>query len=317
MSRKLTRDQRILEIILIVLCLGLTCLFYRIQGYKMVVLNVFFLPVVLAGFHLGRYAAGVLSLFCVFAASIMAMLDINALAATTSAPVIFLAVTVWSAVLGLTAIMVGTLSDDRERKIHELHDAYIGAVEVLSQYLQSAHPSLKARSVCVAELCQQVATEMRLSSKQVDDIRVAALLYDMENVEISARVIRRAVGSLESSSETPTTYTFQGRDLVLSLSSVLSGAIPLLLNKELFTAADEKAAESEHGDIPLGARLIRAVREYHALTTGESGGPPLSSEEALDELRIDASADYDPQVVEALARCLAKAPAVEEPVAVG
>ena len=316
MGRIMTRDQRILEIVLIVLCLGLTCLFYSIQGYKMVVLNLFFLPVVLAGFHLGRYHAGVMALFCVFAASIVAMLDINGLAASTSAPIIFLAVTVWSAVLGMTAIMVGTLSDDRDRKNHELHDAYIGAVEVLSQYLQSAHPRLKARSVCVAELCQKVATEMRLASKQVDDIRVAALLYDMENVEISARVIRRAVGTLESSGEVPTPYTFQGRDLVLSLSSVLSGAIPLLLNKERLTSGGEQAAAHDPDDIPLGARLIRTVREYHALTTGEAGGPSLTYEEALDELRSSESGEYDPHVVEALARHLAKSPPVEEPVAV-
>ena len=314
MSRSLTQEQKILECALIVVCLGLTAMFYSMQGYKLVVLNLFFLPVVLSGFYLGRYHAGVMAIFCVFSASIVAMLDVSALVASTSASVVILAVTVWSAVLGLTAMLVGTLSDERERKSGDLHEAYIGVVEVLSQYLQSAHPHLKARAISVAELSQKVASEMRLSSRQIDDIRVAALLFDMQHVEISARVIRRAVGSLESDSTVITPHTFRGRDLVLSLGSVLSGAIPLLLDKdEMLLAEDGDSAPSQR-EMPLGAQIIRLVRDYYAMVSGELGGPKVLPQDALDELRATKSSGYEPQILEALDDCISKSPPSEEPV---
>ena len=44
------RDQRILEVMLIVLVIGMTCLVSKMGTYKLVTLNLFFLPVVLAAF---------------------------------------------------------------------------------------------------------------------------------------------------------------------------------------------------------------------------------------------------------------------------
>jgi len=71
---------------------------------------------------------------------------------------------------------------------------------------------------------------LRLSEREIDDIRVAALLQDMEHIEITARVIRRAVGDLRRSGSEEEEHTFHGSDLVQSLGSVLTGALPLILN---------------------------------------------------------------------------------------
>ena len=45
----------------------------------------------------------------------------------------WLTLAIWSGVLGLASILTGTLSDERTAKITELHDAYVGVVEVLSR----------------------------------------------------------------------------------------------------------------------------------------------------------------------------------------
>ena len=73
--KKLEKDEQMLEISLIVVTLGLTCLMWRLTGYKLVVLNLFYLPVVLAGFYLGRYRAGVLASFSVISASVVTALN--------------------------------------------------------------------------------------------------------------------------------------------------------------------------------------------------------------------------------------------------
>ena len=83
----------------------------------------------------------------------------------------------------------------------ELNEAYIGVIEVLSRYLQSADQELPARSIRVAELSRAVGQEMKLTTRQLDDIRVAALLHDIEHLEITAKVIEKAVGRLEQQSK--------------------------------------------------------------------------------------------------------------------
>jgi hypothetical protein len=301
MSKAQEKERRTLEIMLIIVCLGLTCLLYVMQGYKMVILNLFYLPVALGGFFLGRYRAGVMALFCVVAASLVTALHLTDLTMSASPLVIALAVAVWAAVLGLTALLVGTLSDDRTAKLEELHEAYVGVVEVLSQYLQSAHPHLKARSIRVAELSQQVAAQMKLSPRQIDDIRVAALLFDVGNIEVTTRVIRRAVGTFEEDMTGDTTGTFQGMDLMLSLGSVLSGAVPLLLNQEDGISGPKLGDQDDvPADVPLGAKIIRAVRAYCMLTRTAPGEPRLKPPEIFSRLREDDEAQHDPDVLNAL-----------------
>src|SRR5205807_5833228 len=138
-------------------------------------LNLFYLPVVLGGFFLGRYRAGVLAVLCVVAASLAVAQDPGEFAAAQSTVVIGLSMIIWAAALCLTAMLVGSLSDERNAKVQELHEAYVGVVEVLSKYLRSANPRLKDRATRVAELCHKVASEMHLPPEQIDDIRVAAL----------------------------------------------------------------------------------------------------------------------------------------------
>ena len=185
MLGKFGNHRKYLELTLIFTALATVCLFYKMQGYKMVVLYLFYLPVVLSGFFLGRYHAGLLAVFCVMLASVLAVFDWTGFAAYKSPVVIALAISVWASTLGLTALMVGTLSDDRAAKTKELREAYVGVVEVLSRYLQSANPHLKDRSLRVAELSQAVAGRIRLSPRQIDDIRVAALLSDIGKIEIT------------------------------------------------------------------------------------------------------------------------------------
>src|SRR5262245_53853382 len=123
-SKRARREVK-LEISLFSICSALTVLLYFVEGFKMVVLNLFYLPVVLAAFYLGRHRAGILALVCVLFASVAAVQDLEAYAAATSPLIIGLALTVWGAVMGLNSIFVGTLSDERSKTIDELHDAYV------------------------------------------------------------------------------------------------------------------------------------------------------------------------------------------------
>lgn len=260
-------SDRVLEISLFAICAALTFLLYSVVGYKMVVLNLFYLPVVLAAFYLGRHRAGVLALVSVLLASIVAVLDLEGFAATTTPLVIGLSLVVWSAVMGLNAIFVGTLGDERSKKIDELHDAYLGVVEVLAHYLKSANPEKKDHSKRVALLSQAVARRMRLSEKEVDDIRVAALLQDINNLEVTAKVIQRAVGDL-SKSGSHSSYTFHGSDLVQSLGAVLTSAMPLIVNQsdglDITFGEDEV---TQPVDVPFGMAIIHAVSHFDTLST--------------------------------------------------
>jgi hypothetical protein len=304
MLKKLSNDLHVFEVTLTLIILGLNCLLYQLDGYMMVALNLFYIPVVLSGFFLGRYSAGVFALFSMCSASCIVALNATGFAATTSPLVIGLSVIVWGASLGLTALLVGTLSDERAARLKELHEAYVGVLEVLSTYLQKGNPGLKARSLRVAELSQKIAGQLYLSSKQVDDIRVAALLQDVGNLEITTRVMKRALSDLELGARGMDEATFDGLDLVQSLSVVLSGAVPLLSEvNDMGTNGLEQGRILEESSI--GAHIIQIARAFDALVVGRAGADQLSPKRALEELRRAPLRGLDVHVMNALERVIA------------
>ena len=278
--------EHFLELFLTLIVVGCSSLLTSLPAAKVAVLNLYFLPIVLAGFFLGRYRAGALALLSAITAGMLISGDLQGFAASNSPVLVSLTLTVWAAVLGLTAIVVGTLKDDLVDKASEAREAQVGVVELLSRYLQSVNPQLENRSQRVARLCEQVALKLRLESREIDNIRVAAVLADMENVEITARIVRKAVGELKSVGDQQRTVS--GPELVRSLGEVLSGAFPLVAPSMSHVGVCDKA--------PFGSRIIQVVRAY-CRTQEETGDAP---EYVIAELMTDVGATYHPAVLHAL-----------------
>jgi hypothetical protein len=315
MAMTTTKEKRILELVLIVIVVGMACLYFKMGAQRIIVLNLFYLPIVLSGYYLGRLNTGVLALFCSLVVILVSTSDSAGFAAFDSPILVYLALAVWAAVLGLTAIIVGTLCDERAATVNELQEAYVGVVEVLSKYLQTGDTTGNADSNSVVKLSQDVASDLRLSRKDVDDIRVGVLLSDLGNVEITTRLINKAISTLESGPESLKKRTFLGMELVQSLGSVLHDAVPLLADQnECGGSGLAMEDDLKCYDSPLGVRIIRTVRAYAERTTGKAGRPGLTPEEALAELRNDSDREHDQAVVEALARVVRRrAPAPAEP----
>jgi len=295
------RNQQVLEYSLIIVIIGLTALMQRVVGYKMVVLNLFFLPVILGAFFLGRYRAGVLALLSVILVTSVAAQDFSQLASFRSPLVNALALTIWAGALGLTTILAGTLSDERYQQMHELHSAYIGVIEVLSKYFQSKQPGLKDRPLRIADLGQRIGLQLRMNSRDIDDVRVALLLQEMDHIQITTRVIRRPMGNFDSGHGKTEEHTFHASDLVQSLGSVLNGTLPLLCRFDETTSDRESASSKPGGATPvLGASVVRIAQVYDRIVHGQN--PARSSDPlvAMNEIKSGMHGNHPPEVLHAL-----------------
>ena len=140
---------------------------------------------------------------------------------------------------------------------------------------------------------------MQFSPAEVDDICVASLLYDIGSIEVTTRVLCRAIDTLDGETPAARPNTFQGLDLMLSLGSVLRGAIPLLLSQNRAVSARATTGQNAF-EVPLGAEVIRTARAYCDLTAGGFDQIGLSPTEAIQSLRCNGSAAHNPKVLNAL-----------------
>src|SRR5262245_5369874 len=141
MSKYTPRMRVLLEVMLMMIVIATATLFARMGAYRMLALNLFFLPVILSGYFLGRFSAGILALLSSLSVVIMTVLSSGPFFGAHDSPItVGLALTLWSAVLGLAAILIGSLCDERAATVSELQRAYVGIAEVLARYLHGSDP---------------------------------------------------------------------------------------------------------------------------------------------------------------------------------
>lgn len=300
------------ELLLITVVLGATVTAHQLLNATAITVHFFYLPVIIAAHYFGRNLAcmiALLSTLCVSALMIVApdhyMTNINR-------PIVLLMNTIaWSGFLGLNALLMGTLSNQRARAIMEVKEAHIGIIEILSKYLNAADQYTKSHSMRVAEMAETIAEEMGLRQAEIEDIRVGALLHDIGKVEISTRLIQKAAALREEERQEVDSHTVRGADLVRSLGTILDGAIPIIRHHHDHWSAESKK-EGLHGeDIPIGARVVAVADAYDAIVTDRPyrrGRTPL---EALSIIRQASGSQFDPRVVRAFERAMSRR--TEEP----
>lgn len=298
---KQQNNEFILECALIIVIMGLTALMNLMVGFRLVVLNLYFLPVLLGAFFLGRYRAGVLALLSVVLVTIVAAQDLSQLAALNSPLISALALTIWAGVLGLSTILASTLSDERHTQLRELHEAYFGVIEVLSKYLHRAQPGFKDRPIRIADLSQRIGLQLKMHARDLDDVRVACLLQEMDHIEITARVVRKAIGNFDASGPKPLECTFHASDLVQSLGSVMSGALPLLSRVDEVPVPRQASQSLSAGtNLVLGAQIIRIAQIFDRIVFRQDAVQQTDPLIALQELRSGFHGLHSTEVILAL-----------------
>lgn len=154
----------------------------------------------------------------------------------------------------------------------------------IAGYTQPGH----ARRVAV--LSRAVGRELGLSESELTVLEYAALMHDIGQLSL--------VDPVPAGATAPLPAAEQRRIALLGGAVVRQTGVPA----EVAVIVERQA--DPYREQPLPARIVRAVNAYDDLA-GAPGGPG-SSLSALEQLRLGTGRDYQPEVVESLARVLAR-----------
>ena len=142
----------------------------------------------------------------------------------------------------------------------------------------------------VAALSRAVGRELGLCEPELTVLEYAALMHDIGQLSLLDAVPAGATAPLPAAE--------QRRIALLGGAVVRQTGVPAGVAVIVERQADPWREQ------PLPARIIRAVNAYDDLAGGSAA--PGSSLNALEQLRLGTGRDYHPQVVESLARILAR-----------
>jgi len=263
---------------------------------KLALLNLFYLPVLVAGFILGKKKAVLTSILSIASVSFYVIMFPQSY--KPSQNILSLAITLisWGSFLTLSSVIVGHLHEENEKKYHQLRTAYIGILEILSKYIESADKYTQGHSVRVSQYATDIALSMKLPARDVENIKVAALLHDVGKVEVSSELIRKAAELTKDEKSMVASHTEKGAQLLSSVGDVLRDAVPLVLaHHEYFAPGENRGIATDVP--PLGARIIAVADSYDAMVTDRPYRAGMPVWKAFEELDRCTGTQFDPEVV--------------------
>jgi putative nucleotidyltransferase with HDIG domain len=292
------------EKILVLLILATAFLSTYLIEEKSIILNFYYLPVLVASYLLGKRMGLLTSIFSILVIIFFVIIFPDRFLTQRLIWHDIAGLCAWASFLILASIVVGTLYEMNERRLMDLRKAYIGILEILSKYLESTDTYTKGHSLRVSEYAQEIALAMGLSKREVENIRVAGLLHDIGKIEISGEVIRKAADLTNEERALINTHASKGANILSSVGAVLKEVVPIVLAHHKYFIDNSQERDGEQSTIPLGARIVAVADSFDAMVTDRpyrKGMPPWR---ALEELISKAGSQFDPQVVEAFKRVL-------------
>lgn len=263
---------------------------------KLALLNLFYLPAIVAGFVLGKRKALLTSIFSVTAVSFYVFLNYDNFKEGQSVVSLYVNIISWGSFLSLCSIVVGYLHEENEKKIVQLKNAYMGILEILSKYIESSDKYTQGHSVRVSHYATEIAVAMKLKPQEIENIKVAALLHDIGKVDISTELIGKAASLSSEEINIMASHSERGAQILSSVGSVLSEAIPLVRAHHQYFDHDEHKG-SPSGEMPLGARILAVADSYDAMTTDRPYRLDMPPWKAIEELERGTGTQFDPEVV--------------------
>ncbi|MGO8990093.1 MAG: HD-GYP domain-containing protein [bacterium] len=294
--------EKILVVVILIAALIGT---YAVEE-KFIILNFYYLPVLTAGYFLGRRMSVLAAVFSILAVLICVLVFPRRFLGDREILTGVAQLSSWGGFLILVSFTVGTLYEKNEQRVKELKNAYIGVLEILSKYLESTDRYTKGHSVRVSELAMEIAIAMGLPRSEVENIRVSGLLHDIGKIEISGEILSKAAELSTEEKKLMDEHTVKGAYILTAVGSVLKEVVPIVVaHHKYFT----ETLENNNGvapKIPVGARVVAVADAYDAMTTDRpyrKGMPPW---EAFQEIVAKTGKQFDPVVVDAFKRVVSE-----------
>lgn len=167
-------------------------------------------------------------------------------------------------------------------------------------------------SVLIATIGVAIARDLQLPDREIERIRVAALLHDIGKIAVSEQILEKPTSLSRVEWDFVKQHPRIGQVILDESGGQLEAGKIILHHHERFGGHGYP-----HGlrgrDIPLGSRIISIADAYDAMIQDRPYKRAIDHDEALAELRRHAGTQFDPELVDIFVRLFAERTPVADP----
>jgi putative nucleotidyltransferase with HDIG domain len=187
--------------------------------------------------------------------------------------------------------------EELQKRTRELASLQVGLINTVMQTLSMRDAMTARHSAAVARYSREVARLLGLSEREQELIHIAGLFHDIGKFIFPDSILIADRKLTDEEWEIVKLHPEQGAKLVRRIEGYGPVADIVLSHHEKVDGTGYPYRLSAE-QIPLGSRILAAADTYDVMTSRDSYRNPVSSEEALAELRRVAGTQLDPLIVD-------------------
>ncbi len=197
-------------------------------------------------------------------------------------------------------------SGDRQRDIWNGY-LFNTTVQSLVEALELKDSFTQGHAKRVTEYALAIGAKLKLSPPDMRDLYLGAMLHDIGKVATESDLLTKP-DSLNLREETlMREHPIKGALFIVGFDN-LSGIVPTILHHHERWDGNGYPAHLKEEQIPLHARIVGLSDAFAAMLFPRSFRPGIEREQAMEEVRKQQGAHFDPRLVDLLLECLAEAP---------
>jgi len=195
--------------------------------------------------------------------------------------------------------------DELELRTQQLASLQVGLLSTVLQTLSMRDKMTARHSAAVARYARAVAEDLGLSRREQEIIHTAALLHDIGKFIFPDDILLADAKLTDEQFDIVRRHPEQGARLVQRIEGYGPVAEVILAHHERIDGRGYPHRISGE-EIPLGSRIISVADTYDVMTSRDSYRVPVSSAEAVAELRRVSGTQLDAEIVETFVRLLSE-----------
>ncbi|NWF75429.1 MAG: PAS domain S-box protein [Nitrospirae bacterium] len=187
----------------------------------------------------------------------------------------------------------------------ELQQIYNGLIHAFVNAIDAKSPWTKGHSERVTKYALAIAREMGIHRKDIENLRIAALLHDIGKIGTYDIILDKPGRLTDEEFALIRMHPSKGAEILKPITQ-LKNLLPVI--KYHHERLDGKGyPDGLHGDeIPLLSKIICVADSYDSMTSERPYRPAPSKEYAILELERCSGTQFDPEVVKAFLKILKK-----------
>jgi len=195
---------------------------------------------------------------------------------------------------------------------------YIGArkgqsdvVSALTLALTAKDPPTREHTERCSWYTAGLAAELGLSNEEIATARLASLLHDVGKLVVPDDLLSKPAPLTHEETIAMRRHPVDGSNMLTQVDSLIRVVPGVRHHHENFDGSGYPDGLAGEG-IPIIARILLVTDAYDTMVTGRPYSDAISPEDAIAELRRHAGSQFDPIVVDAFARLMARTGGVPE-----